>query len=57
MFGVLFTTEDGQLFRIYQDLPSAQYAAQNGVCGMGWKATIFDYDKENDDFLEFYTVE
>ena len=56
MFAVLFETEEEKTFKVYADLSSAQYAAQNAVCGMGWKATIFDYDNESNTYIEFYTV-
>jgi len=56
MFGILYENEDGRFFKIYSDLPSAQNAANNMVCGLGWKATIYDYDTESAVFCEFYPV-
>ena len=56
MFAVMYETNDGKMLKIYDSLENAQYAAQNAVCGLGWTATVFDYDKENNAYIEFYTV-
>ena len=57
MFGVLVKTSEGMYFKVFEDLAAAQYYAKNTmVCGFGFSATVFDYDKEDKTFLEFYEI-
>lgn len=54
MFGVLFKTDDGMRFRVYQTLDEAERARQDAVCGCGFDAIVFDCDEQTMTFIEFY---
>ena len=55
-FAVLFETEDGKVFKAYKTMEEARAAATNAACGMGWEATVFDYDMASDSYVEFFTI-
>ena len=61
MFGVLvhgvYNNEDNyNFFKIFKTLDEARDFATNAVCGMGLHATVYDYDKELDEYIEFFDV-
>jgi hypothetical protein len=61
MFGVLvygvYNNEDNyNFFKIFKTLDEARSFAFEAVHGMGLHATVYDYDKELDEYLEFYSL-
>lgn len=54
-FAVMVEDADGRIFTLYKTLEEAQNAANNAAC-MGYGVTVFDYDKETGEYLEFYTL-
>lgn len=54
-FAVMTESAEGRIFTLYKTLEEAQNAANNAAC-MGYSVTVFDYDKETGEFLEFYTI-
>ena len=54
-FAVMIETTDGKVFTLYKDLAAAQKAAQTASC-MGYAVTVFDYDVETGEYLEFYKI-
>lgn len=54
MFGVLYYTEDGMMFQVYETLSEAQARKASAETCLGWRAIVFDYDKEQKTYLEFY---
>lgn len=55
MFAVMTESAEGRIFTIYKTLEDARNAANNAAC-MGYGVTVFDYDEETDEYLEFYTI-
>ena len=61
MFGVLvygvYNNEDNyNFFKIFKTLDEARDFATEAVHGMKLHATVYDYDKELDEYLEFYSL-
>ena len=54
-FAIMYDTNDGRIIKTFDELSEAQYAAQNVAC-MGFSVTIFDYDIEAKQYIEFYTI-
>ena len=55
MFAVMIDSAEGRIFTIYKTLEDARDAANGAAC-MGYGATVFDYDAETGEYLEFYTI-
>ena len=55
MFGIMYEMEDGKIFKVCKTLDEAQIKANNIAC-MGISVTIFDFDMEKQEYLEFYTI-
>ena len=55
MFAIMYETEEGKVFKIFHDMGEAQTVAINIACS-GIEVTVFDYDKDCDTFVEFYTI-
>lgn len=55
MFAIEYKTEEGKVFKIFNDLGEAQVAANNIACN-GNEVTVFDYDMYSETFVEFYTI-
>lgn len=55
MFGIMYETSDGKVFKICETLEEAQNQGNNIAC-MGYEVTVFDYDKETKTYFEFYKV-
>lgn len=54
-FVVMTESADGRIFTLYKTLDEAQNAA--GIAAsMGYGVTVFDYDMETGEYIEFYTV-
>lgn len=54
-FAIMFEDEDGMAFRTFRTLEEAQTKA-NSIALMGYPVTVFDYDTETDQYLEFYSI-
>ena len=50
------TDDNYNFFKIFKTLDEAHDYATNAVCGMGLKATVYDYDIESDEYIEFFNV-
>lgn len=56
MFGVLVDYgDDGRVFKVFSTREEADEKMNNCVC-MGYTVTLFDYDKDSDEYLEFYSM-
>ena len=57
MFGLLidYSNVDGRVFKIYDTLDEAKEAMNNIAC-MGYRVTLFDYDKDSGEYIEFYSL-
>ena len=57
MFGVLvdWNSEDSRTFEIFQTQDEAVEYAHDIAC-MGFRVTIFDYDKGSNQYIEFYSL-
>ena len=57
MFGVLvdWGNDDSRTFEIFQTQKEATEYAENTAC-MGFRVTVFDYDKESNQYIEFYSL-
>lgn len=55
MFAIMYNTEDGKVFKIFQNLEDAQ-ATANNIASAGINVTVFDYDMYAETFVEFYTI-
>lgn len=56
MFAVMYKSQDdGMIFKIFKALDEAMRRAGN-IAGMGYKVTIFDYDAESDEYVEFCKI-
>ena len=55
MFAIMYEMEDGNVFKVYNDLADAQATAKS-IADNGTPVTVFDYDIDAETFLEFYTI-
>lgn len=55
MFGIMYETEDGKVFRIFKTYEEAQTTANNIAC-MGFPVTVLDYNEATETYLELYTI-
>ena len=57
MFGVLvdWDGQESRTFEIFQTQDEAAEYAHNTAC-MGFHVTVFDYDKESNQYMEFYSL-
>ncbi len=54
-FAIMFEDEDEMAFRTFRTLEEAQTKA-NSIALMGYSVTVFDYDMETEQYLEFYSI-
>ena len=54
-FAILFETEEGKTFKTFRTWEEAD-AKANSIALMGYSVTVFDYDMETDQYLEFYSI-
>lgn len=56
MFAIMYESQDdGKVFKIYKTLDEARERARNIAC-MGYEVTIFDYDAEAEEYVEFCKI-
>ena len=55
MFATMIQTENGKIFEIWEDLTKAQERANSASCA-GYEVTVFDYDVESKQYIEFYSI-
>lgn len=55
-FAILFKDEDGMMvFKTFRTKEEAD-AKANTIALMGYEVTVFDYETETDEYLEFYSI-
>lgn len=57
MFGLLYLGDDGMVFEIFDTLDNARNRAKTCLVMGCDKVTVFDYNKGQDMFLEFFDME
>ena len=55
MFAIMYKSEDGAVFKICKTSDEAREKANNIAC-MGYEVTIFDYDTEAGEYVEFCKI-
>ncbi len=55
MFAVMYEINNEKFFKIFKTQDDATVKANN-MAALGYKVTVFDYDSDNDEYLEFYTI-
>lgn len=55
MFAVMYEIDCVKYFKIYKTYEEA-VAKEVKMSDLGYKVTVFDYDKIDDEYIEFYTT-
>ena len=55
MFGVMYDTEDGKVFKVVQTLTAAHDMA-DALALKGYSVTVFCYDASSDEYYDFFIV-